>query len=179
MLKILYEEPLDIWRTLLIGLVGYITLVFLLRLSGKRTLSKMDPFDFVITTALGSTLGHSMIDKHVPLITTLSAFILLIGLQFVTSYWETHSKALRGAVKGAPTLLYYEGEYQRRAMSSEHVPEMELLAAVREKGISDMKEVKAIVLESNSEFSVIKYGESGLRSSLEDVSDEPRKHEAH
>jgi uncharacterized membrane protein YcaP (DUF421 family) len=179
MLKILYEEPLDIWRAFFIGIIGYVTLVFLLRLSGKRTLSKMDPFDFVITTALGTTLAHSMIDKHIPLVTTISAFILLIGLQFVTSYLETHSKGLRSAVKGAPTLLYYEGQYLRHAMNSEHVPEMELLAAVREKGISDMKEVKAIVLESSSEFSVIKYGESGLRSSLEDVSAEPRKQEAH
>jgi uncharacterized membrane protein YcaP (DUF421 family) len=48
MLKILYVEPLDIWRTLFVGLIGYVTVVFFSRLSGKRTLSKMGPFDFVI-----------------------------------------------------------------------------------------------------------------------------------
>jgi uncharacterized membrane protein YcaP (DUF421 family) len=49
---------------------------------------------------------------------------------------------------------------------------------VREKGIADLKEVKAVVLEASSEFSVIKHGETGERSSLEDVSREPRHQES-
>lgn len=73
-----FDSWSDIERTLVVGVLAYLGLVFFLRVSGKRTLSKMDAFDFVITTALGSTLAQVVLSKDVALLKGLLAFALLI-----------------------------------------------------------------------------------------------------
>ena len=72
-------------RTLVVGVLAYITLVLFLRFSGKRTLSKMNAFDLVMTVALGSTLATVLLTESVALAEGALAFALLIGLQFVVT----------------------------------------------------------------------------------------------
>jgi hypothetical protein len=66
-------------RTLVVGVLAYVVLVGFLRLSGKRTLSKMNAFDLVVTVALGSTLATILLSKDVALAEGALAFALLIG----------------------------------------------------------------------------------------------------
>lgn len=73
-------------RTVLVGALAYAGLVVFLRLSGKRTLSKLNAFDLVVTVALGSTLATILLDEKVPLAEGLTAFAVLIGLQFVVTW---------------------------------------------------------------------------------------------
>jgi uncharacterized membrane protein YcaP (DUF421 family) len=70
---------------LLVGFLAYVGVVFLLRLSGRRTLSKMNAFDLIVTVALGSTLATILLDRELPLAEGMLAFALLIGLQFVVT----------------------------------------------------------------------------------------------
>lgn len=67
------------------GVLAYVALVVLLRVSGKRTLSKMNAFDLVVTVALGSTLATVLMAKDVALAEGVFAFALLIGLQLFVS----------------------------------------------------------------------------------------------
>lgn len=69
-------------RTLVVGALAYGALVFMLRISGKRTLSKMNAFDLVVTVALGSTLATVLLNRSVPLAEGVVALGLLIALQF-------------------------------------------------------------------------------------------------
>ena len=70
----------SIARVLLVGVAAYAGL--LLRVSGKRTLTKMNTFDLVVTVALGSTLATVLLTKSVALADGLAAFALLIFLQY-------------------------------------------------------------------------------------------------
>ena len=70
-------------RVALVGVLAYSALVLLLRVSGKRTLSKMNAFDLIVTVALGSTLASIITSKDVALAEGMVAFVVLIGLQFV------------------------------------------------------------------------------------------------
>lgn len=70
-------------RTLVVGVLTYVTLVIFLRISGKRALSKMNAYDLVVTVALGSTLASALVTKDVALADGALAFALLIGLQFI------------------------------------------------------------------------------------------------
>ena len=72
----------SIARVLLVGVAAYAGLVLLLRVSGKRTLTKMNAFDLVVTVALGSTLATVLRTKSVALADGLAAFALLIFLQY-------------------------------------------------------------------------------------------------
>jgi uncharacterized membrane protein YcaP (DUF421 family) len=70
----------DLWRVLSNGAISYIFLILFLRLSGKRTLTKMNAFNLVVRVALGSTLATIFLNKQVSLAEGLTAYALLIGL---------------------------------------------------------------------------------------------------
>ena len=97
-------------RTLIVGALAYVALVALLRLSGQRTLSKMNAFDLVVTVALGSTLATVLLSKDVALAEGVLAFSLLIGLQFVVTWSSVRVSWVRRAVTGEPRMLLCRGE---------------------------------------------------------------------
>ncbi len=160
-------------RTAVVGVLAYLALVLLLRVSGKRTLSKMNAFDLIVTVALGSTLATVLLSTSVALVRGVLAFALLIGLQFALTWLSVRSQVVRGFVKAEPTLLVHKGRFLRGAMKRERVTEDEILAALRAQGIVAIEEgVEAVVLETDSSFSVVKSSspDSGSgRSALDNV----------
>jgi uncharacterized membrane protein YcaP (DUF421 family) len=156
-------------RTAVVGVLAYLALVFLLRVSGKRTLSKMNAFDLVVTVALGSTLATVLLSQSVSLVNGVLAFVLLIGLQFVITWLSVRSPTVRNLAKAEPTLLLHQGRFLRRAMKLERVTEAEILAALRGQGIASVEEVEAVVLETDSSFSVVRTSSGASDSALANV----------
>jgi len=155
MTEFLFDDWRGLWRTLLVGVLAYIALVTLLRISGKRTLAKMNAFDFIVTVALGSTLATVLLSKDVALAEGVLAFMLLIALQFSVAWLSVRSPWVEALVKSEPTLLLYRGQFLRPAMKRERVSKAEIEAAVREQGVADPAAVAAVVLETDGTFSVI------------------------
>jgi uncharacterized membrane protein YcaP (DUF421 family) len=146
-------EP--IVRTLFIGTCTYAALIFFLRVSGKRTLSKMNAFDFIVTVALGSTLAAALVDQNVDLAQSVVAVGMLILLQYVVATLSIHSQRFQEMIKSEPALLVSNGRMLKAAMRRERVTEEEILAAIRAEGCTDVSEVGALVLETDGNFSVI------------------------
>lgn len=141
-------------RTALVGVLAYLALIVLLRMSGKRTLSKMNAFDLVVTVALGSTLATVLLSKDVALAEGVVAFAVLIGLQLSITWLSVRSRTVARFVKAEPTLLVHRGQYLPQAMRRERVLESEVLAAVRGQGMAAVDQVQAVVLETDGSFSV-------------------------
>ncbi|MCM5704195.1 DUF421 domain-containing protein [Larsenimonas salina] len=144
-----------ILHTLIVGVMSYLALVVLLRLSGKRTLSKWNAFDFVATIALGSTLATALTSSDVSLVQGITAFLVIIGLQFTMTFTSVRSTWFKNLIKSTPTLLLHEGRYLEGALQRERVAEAEVRAAIRAKGVADVDQVYAVVLETDGSFSVI------------------------
>lgn len=159
----------DIGRTALVGALAYVALVLMLRVSGKRTLSKMNAFDFVVTVALGSTLTTILLSKDVALLEGLVAFALLIALQFVVAAFSFRSQGFQKLVKAQPALLYYDGHFLDEPMRRERVTREELVAAVRSQGLLSMADVAAVVLETDGSFTTLKQERSAHESALQYV----------
>ena len=156
-------------RVVLVGALAYVALVLLLRVSGKRTLSKMNAFDLIVTVALGSTLAAVLLSKDVALAEGLVAFALLIALQFAIAWLSVRSSTVGRLVKAEPALLVHRGRLLRQALRRERVVEAEVLAAVREQGLATLEEVEAVVLETDGTFSVVKRAEQDRASALATV----------
>ncbi|HLL44498.1 MAG TPA: YetF domain-containing protein [Segetibacter sp.] len=150
-------------RTFVITVLAYVLLIVLLRGSGKRTLSKMNAFDFIVTIALGSTLATVMLNKSIPLADGILAFFLLIYLQYIITYLSVRSTFINRLIKSSPSLIFYKGEMIKKAMQAERITEDEVLAIIREKGFSTTENIDAVVLETDGSLTVIK--------SVEDFSD--------
>ena len=96
---------------LIVGTVSYAALISLLRISGKRSLSKMNAFDLVVTVALGSTFATVILNNSIPLAEGVLALGLLIALQFVITWLSVRFEPLQNLVKAEPTLLVRDGDY--------------------------------------------------------------------
>lgn len=155
-----------LWRTVVVGTLAYVALILLLRVSGKRSLSKMNAFDLVVTVALGSTLATVLLSKSVALAEGVTAFALLILLQYVITWLSVRSDRVRRAVKAEPRLLFHSGRFLRRAMKWERVTEDELRAAIRGQGIADLAQVEAVVLETDGSFNVLRKSNPIQQSTL-------------
>lgn len=152
---IFFDSWQAVLRTGILGVLAYASLVVLLRISGRRTLSKMNAFDLVVTVALGSTLATVILSKNVTLAQGALAFALLIGMQYAVTWTSVRTRWVRQLVTGEPALLFYQGEYLSTALKRARVTEDEVRAAVRSAGKSTLGEVKAVVLETDGSFSVV------------------------
>lgn len=160
-----------ILRILIVGVFAYAALIVFLRVSGKRTLSKWNAFDFIVTIALGSTLASVVMSKDIALVEGVFALLLLIGLQFLITSLSVRFDRLKKLIKAEPTLLLDRGEFLHTAMKRERVTESEIRTAIRAAGSASIEEIEAVVLETDGSLSVVKKSSNGSRSALKDVSD--------
>ncbi|MEX2455546.1 MAG: YetF domain-containing protein [Rhodospirillaceae bacterium] len=155
------NEPMlfDGWagpaRIVIVGMGAYIVLVFMLRSSGKRTLSKMNAFDLIVTVALGSTLATVLLDRSVPLAEGVVAFALLICLQFAITWLSVRSRKFQDLIKSEPSLLVHRGEYLDSVLKRERVTREEIAAALRQNGLDEISRANSVVLETDGTLSVV------------------------
>lgn len=160
MQNVFFDGWSGLLRTLIVGVLAYGLLVVFLRLSGKRTLSKLNAFDFVVTVALGSTLATMLLTKDVALVEGALGLALLIGLQFLVSWSSVRLDWFRRAVRSEPALLARRGVVLPDAMRRERISEGEIFAAIRSAGVRDLAAVDAVVLETDGSLSVL-HGDNG------------------
>jgi uncharacterized membrane protein YcaP (DUF421 family) len=165
----LFHNWSEIFRTLIVGVLAYVALLVMLRVSGKRTLSKMNAYDLIVTVALGSTLATILLSEDVALAEGIVAFAVLIGLQFAIAWLSVRSQTVLQLVKSTPQLLFYRGSYLERDMQRERVSREEVLAAIRAQGLADLEAVEAVVLETDGSFTVIERSQPIQRPSLHGV----------
>jgi len=150
----------DDWDSLLQiaikAIVGFAALVALLRVFGKRSIAKLNAFDLVLVFTVGSILATTILNSQTTISEGLLALLMLVLLQWATAWLSTRSQGFRSLIKSQPTLLAYDGKMLRDNMQRERIAEIELLAALRQQGIHDVADVKAAVLETEGDISVLK-----------------------
>ena len=134
----------------------YGIIIFYIRIFGKRTTSQMNSFDWIVTVALGSIVATTVIQKTVPLLSGALAILILMLLQYVLTKSMLYSKRLRKIIRSDPRLLVFKGEILNENMRKERIVEAEVYAAIREKGLANIKDAYAVILETDAQFSVIK-----------------------
>ncbi|QYO79126.1 DUF421 domain-containing protein [Devosia salina] len=149
-----FQSPRGLVRTLIVGGLAYIALVLFLRISGKRTLAKLNAFDLVVTVALGSTLSSILLQESIALTEGLVALALLIGAQFLVTFASVRSKRFASLVRSEPSLLAKDGHFCEGSLQRERITKDEALSVVRANGGKEIADVEFLVLESDGTISV-------------------------
>lgn len=165
-----FDDWFGLLRILIIGFFIYIALILLLRVAGKRMLSKWNAFDFVVTIALGSILASVVLSKGLAFADGFAALGLLIGMQFVITWLSVRFDWVENLIKSEPTLLLDKGELLRETMKNKRVSEAEVLTAIRSQGIGVIEDVAAVVLETDGTLSIIKKSADTTLTALRNVS---------
>src|SRR5690606_38740905 len=118
----------------LIAPAAYVALILILRISGKRTLAKLNAFDFIITIAIGSTLASVITSSTLSLVAGVTALGLLVGMQFLVTAASVRWPWFNDAVKAEATLLVRHGELLHQAMRRQRIATDEIEAAIRQSG---------------------------------------------
>lgn len=153
--NMLFQNWEGIARTVLVGILAYAALIVFLRLSGKRTLAKLNAFDLVVTVALGSTLSAILLQESVALAEGTVALGLLILMQFAATFFSVRSPTLAKWVRSEPALLVRNGQYCEAALKRERLTHDEIMSAVRSAGGHSIAHVDSLILESDGTLSTV------------------------
>lgn len=148
--------------------ISFIVLFLFIRISGKRTLAKLNAFDFVVTVALGSTLAYMML-AMVPVAEGTLVLVLIIMMQYAFAWAAKSSRKMEVLINSSPLLVFYNGRFLTDAMTKGSVTEDEIYAVIRRAGIDYTEDVKAVVMELNGEITVVRKSSGSGLSSLTDV----------
>ncbi|SIT84652.1 DUF421 domain-containing protein [Pontibacter indicus] len=171
--NIFFDSWESIIRTFAVTIMGYVAMIVLLRASGKRTLSKMNAFDFVVTVALGSVLASLSLNKNVALADGITSFFVLIFLQYTITWLSVRIKQVKKVITSQPTLLLYKGELLQDALKRERITIEEINSAARNGGQEDLSVIDAMILESTGEITVIPTLKSNRLSTVKDAGNFP------
>ncbi|MGE3745339.1 MAG: DUF421 domain-containing protein [Sphingomonadaceae bacterium] len=162
----MFDSWTGLGRVLVSSIIAYLVLIVILRLSGKRTLAKMNAFDLVVTVALGSTLATILLNKDVALAEGIFALLALVLLQYGIAALSVRYRIVESMAKSSPSVLLRDGKINDDKLIRERVTREEVHAAIRSAGIGDVSAVAAVVLETDGTFSVIPQDNAGSRSAF-------------
>ncbi len=145
----------DIIRILISGTAIYISIILYLRVLGKRITSELNNFDWIVTVSVGSTVASTLVSKDISFTEGSFGILILFLLQYIVTKGMFASTGFMQLIKSSPKLLVLEGEFLNKNMLEERILEQEIYAAIRQQGFKNLKDIYAVVLETNSKLSVI------------------------
>lgn len=150
-----FDSWSDVLRVILVGAAAYISLIVVLRITGRRTLSQLNAFDFIVTVAFGSTLATIVLSADTAWAEGAAALALLAALQWLVASIAAAWPAARRVITSAPKVVVRDGLLRHDVMRASRLNEADVMQAIRSSGSADLSGVAAVVLETNGKLSVI------------------------
>jgi uncharacterized membrane protein YcaP (DUF421 family) len=137
----------------------YLVVLVGVRLSGKREVGQMTPFDLTLLLLISNSVQNAMTGPDNSLIGGIAAALTLLLLNYLIAEVSGTNRRFRKLVQGQPSLLIHDGEVITAHMAKEHVSMDELERSLREHGINSYHDVALGVLEVDGSISLLKYDE--------------------
>ncbi|MGR3550857.1 DUF421 domain-containing protein [Pseudooceanicola sp.] len=149
--------PLDVLaKAVLLSTLAVFWVILVVRIIGLRAFSKMNSFDFVVTVATGSLLaGSSQATDWPGFFQSVFAIASLLGVQYIVALMRNRDEKVKSIIQNDPVLLMRNGIILEQAMTATRVSEADLFAKLREANVLDVSQVRAVVLETTGDISVL------------------------
>jgi uncharacterized membrane protein YcaP (DUF421 family) len=162
----MFNIALPVWEFILRAVVVYLFLLVVLRLTGKRQIGQLAPFDLVLLLVLSNAVQNSMNGGDNSLVGGLLSAGTLVVLNYGVGYAIFRNKTLEAMVEGRPQVVIHNGRVFEDVMKRAKLTHHELSAALRRAGCACADEVQTAILENNGSISVVMH-----RMSPADASD--------
>jgi len=150
----MWKLSLPWWEFIARAVVVYIFLLVILRITGKRQVGQLAPFDLVLLLVLSNALQNSMNGGDNTVTGGIISAVTLIGLNWLLGYATFRSKKIGRFVEGRPQVIVHNGHVYRDIMQNERLTQDELDAAIRLAGCASIHDVHFAILENNGQISV-------------------------
>lgn len=151
----LFQLEAPWWHYPLRGLVIYVLVLVLMRLSGKRAVGQFTPFDLVMLILIGNAVQNGINGSENSL---TGAFLMagtLVTLNYITAVLTARSLFMERLIEGAPVVLARDGKIFSDVLRRELVSHDDFKEALRVSGVLDISDVEVAILETNGKISVI------------------------
>ena len=142
------------WELILRGVIVYVFLLTLLRISGKRQVGQLAPFDLVLLLVLSNAVQNSMNGGDNSLLGGLVTATTLVVLNYLVGTLTHRSKRLERVIEGRPQVLIHNGKLFDDVMAGSQLTHHELNSALRQAGCDCVADVHCAILENNGSISV-------------------------
>ncbi len=153
----MFELSIAWWELILRGLIVYTFLIVLLRLTGKRQIGQLSPFDLVLLLILSNAVQNSMTGGDNSLIGGLISAATLIGINYLVGLIAFKSKKMEVILEGRPQVIIHQGKLFKDVMNDAKLTQDEVDATLRQSGFFEIKDVKLAILENNGSVTVQGY----------------------
>lgn len=142
--------------SILRGVVVYLFLLLIFRIAGKRALSQITTFDFVLLLIISEVVQQAMIASDNSMMNAFLLVITLVGLDIGLSIWKQRSKTVSKLVDSLPLVLIDDGKMMRDRMEKERVDEADILVRARElRGLERLDQIKYAIQETSGGITII------------------------
>jgi uncharacterized membrane protein YcaP (DUF421 family) len=142
------------WEIIVRSLLVYLFLLIILRITGKRQVGQLAPFDLVLLLVLSNAVQNSMNGGDNSLIGGIISATTLIAINYGVGFATFRSKKLEGLIEGRPQVLIHNGKLFKDVLQASQLTHHEVSSALRQAGCSCVEEVHTAILENNGSISV-------------------------
>lgn len=153
----MFELTVPWWELVLRALAVYLMLIFLLRISGKRQIGELSPFDLVLLLIIANAVESSMSGGDNSLLSGIILAGTLIAANYLMGFISYKNKRFERLVEGRPQVLIHEGKIFDEVMNDAKLTRLELNTTLRQMGYFNVNEVKLAILENNGKVTVQGY----------------------
>ncbi len=143
------------WEFIVRASIIFVFLMIVLRISGKRQVGQLAPFDLVLLLLLSNSVQNSMNGGDNSLVGGMISAVSLILLNLFLSFISSRSKKIEEVIEGHPVILIHNGKCYTKILARENISRHDLDRAVREAGLGEIQKVKLAILETNGVISII------------------------
>ena len=150
----MFNLTVNWWELIIRAMATYVFMIVLLRITGKRQVGQLAPFDLVLLLILSNAVQNSINGGDNSLVGGFISAIALVAANHTLSYITYRSKRVAALIEGRPQILIHNGHLYTKVMHKEKLTQHELDAALRAAGIACIEEVHFAILENNGQISV-------------------------
>ena len=155
-MEMLFFDNIDkLGRIIVTAVMVYVLIVITTKVSGKRSTSQLNNFDWIVTVMIGSLGASTILLKDIPFIEGASSIVALYVMQFLVTKYASISPEFSSFILSEPRIVFYQGQFLPDAMRAERLTRQEIECAMRSEGINSFDDIEAIVFESDAKLTII------------------------
>jgi len=152
-------EFTNFYAVLFRSLISLATLFIVTKIIGKKQVSELSIFDYVIGISIGNFAAEMTINMDSPEVDGIIAVLIFGAIAYIVSYLTLHSISLRRFFIGTPTMIIQDGKLLRNNMKKARLDMNDLLEEARTKGYFDLSQIQFGILEANGEMSFMPFAD--------------------
>ncbi len=138
------------------SIIAFILLLFLTRIMGKKQLSQLTFFDYVVGITIGSIAASMSVDKNIQISNGVVSLAIWGIFPIILGFFGMKSRKFLQITDGRPSIVIKEGKVLEESMKKNQLAIDELMMLLREKGVFKIEDVEIAILETNGELSIMK-----------------------